>query len=83
MQICFSGKDIRTEWNLIKTRYFENYRNNDDRPTYYRSADLKFLNDFVPLSEEEKLRCQQRLQREFELKIATMQDDEVINFAFH
>lgn len=67
---------------MIKTRYCDNYRSNDGKPTYYRMADLKFLNKFIPLTEEEKLRCKQRQQKEFELKVTTLRDDEVLEFDF-
>lgn len=67
---------------MIKTTYTNNFRDNDGSPTYYRSANLKFLNEFIKLNEEKKLRLQKRQQKEYDLKIAALKDDEVFEFQF-
>lgn len=62
---------------MIKTRYVDNFRSHDGKPTYYRTGDLQFLDQFISLSDEEEVRRQKRLQTEFDLKIAVLRDDDV------
>lgn len=82
MFIYILGEDIRKEWKQIKTTYINNFRNNDGAPTYFRMADLTFLNKFIRLSDEEQVRFDRRQQREFDLKHAVLQDDDVWEFSF-
>lgn len=82
MFVFFSGKDIRKEWNMLKSTYSDNFRENDGSSTYYRMADIQLVKKFIKLNEEERQRLDERQQREFELKVGVMIDDEVLEFDF-
>lgn len=69
-----SDEHIQKVWKNLKTAYSRNFRNNNGLPTYYRVAQMNFLDPYIPLDIREEVEVLAMKNRKIRNEIQIVSD---------
>lgn len=69
-----SDECIQKVWKNLKTAYYRSFRKKDGSPTYYRTAQMNFLDPYIPLDITEEVEILSKKAREIQYQVNIISD---------